>query len=57
LKPWTADEEALWLPAKATESAESSAAGNSIKEAQSRYKKGRFLPTTDAENGIRMRDN
>lgn len=57
LKLWTPEEEAVLIPTPPTPSPEPSAGGASIKEAQSRYKKGRFLPTTDAENGLRMRDN
>jgi Cdc6-like AAA superfamily ATPase len=56
LKLWTPEEEAAIIPPAAA-TTEVSPAGTALRDAQSRYKKGRFLPGTDAENGLRRRDN
>ena len=56
LKLWTPEEEAAIIP-PAAPPPEGSPAGTALLDAQTRYKKGRFLPSTDAENGLRRRDN
>ena len=56
LKPWTAEEEASVIPPASTPQAETSSAGSKLQEAQRKYRKGRFLPETDTESGLRRRD-
>lgn len=57
LKVWSPEEEADMFPPAPAPPAEEPAAGNSIIDAQRRYRKGSFLPKTDTANGLRRRDN
>lgn len=56
LKLWTAEEEASFIPQASSPQAELGSAGNRLREAQRKYLRGRFLPETDTEAGLRRRD-
>ena len=55
LKPWTPQEESEFVPPADSAPSEDAPSGSIILDAQARYKRGRFLPGTDAENGLRRR--
>lgn len=56
LRLWTPEEEAVVIPSTSATQAGTVSAGTKLQEAQRKYRKGRFLPETDTESGLRRRD-